>query len=72
MRYVRVTDVRRDQFVEFQFSYGDPDLTIELVLPLLAFREFSTHNKTVILPAEANIQQALDRLEQVQSGEAAP
>ena len=36
----RVTDHRADNFVEFEFTLGDPDLTVELVLPLENFEQF--------------------------------
>lgn len=44
-RYVRVTDVRRGGFVEFDFSVGDPELYVELILPQAAFQEFCKANR---------------------------
>ena len=35
-----VTGLSAAQVVEFTFVYGDPDLSVELVLPLAAFLEF--------------------------------
>ncbi len=72
VRYVRVTNVRRDRFVEFQFSWGGPDLSIDLVLPYPAFTEFCADNKAVTLPADTQAQQALDRLEKEVTGTASP
>ncbi len=72
IRYVRVTNVRRGRFIEFQFFWGGPDLSIDLVLPYPAFAEFCADNKTVILPADTQAQQALDRLEKVVTGTASP
>ncbi|NQV22610.1 MAG: phenol hydroxylase [Rhodospirillales bacterium] len=72
VRYVRVTNVRRDRFVEFQFLWGGPGLSIDLVLPYPAFTEFCADNKAVILPADAQAQQALDRLEKRNAAAASP
>ncbi len=43
-RYVRLTQVRADGFVEFEFAIGDPDLAVELILPTDAFRDFCRDN----------------------------
>lgn len=47
--YIRVTQRRADGFVEFDFSYGDPDLYVELILPAPAFHEFCANNSTRFL-----------------------
>ncbi|WP_097459478.1 phenol hydroxylase subunit [Mangrovitalea sediminis] len=47
--YVRVTDRRPDGFVEFDFSYGDSDLYVELILPVQAFSEFCANNQVAYL-----------------------
>ena len=39
---VRVTRWREDGFVEFDFSLGDADLYLEMILPRKAFEEFCT------------------------------
>lgn len=39
-----VTRISPAQVIEFTFVYGDPDLAVELVLPLSAFREFCSEN----------------------------
>lgn len=49
-KYVRVTGTRRDRYVEFEFSLNDADLTVELVMPVDAFREFCRANDVVMLP----------------------
>lgn len=38
--FVRVNSIWRDKFVQFDFAINDPDLTVELVLPLEQFKEF--------------------------------
>jgi phenol hydroxylase P0 protein len=39
-RYVRRRQVRTDRFVTFDFAIGEPDLSVELVLPQAAFAAF--------------------------------
>lgn len=39
-RYVRMTRLRTDGFVEFQFAVGDPELCVDLILPADAYRDF--------------------------------
>lgn len=60
--YVRVTGVRREKFVEFEFSIGDADLTIELILPKAAFAEFCADNKVIVLPPASVDAAVMDRL----------
>lgn len=48
-RYVRICEERTDGFIEFEFSIGDPDLCVELMLPKEAFDEFCIANEVVIL-----------------------
>ncbi len=53
-RYVRLTRVREDGFVEFEFAIGDPDLAVELILPAAAYREFCRNNHAIeVTPVEA-------------------
>lgn len=51
-RYVRVTRERENGFIEFNFSVGEPDLFVELILGRDAFSEFCANNNAVILPPE--------------------
>lgn len=39
-----VTGISPANVIAFTFVYGDPDLAVELVLPLAAFREFCSEN----------------------------
>ena len=39
-RYVRVTKVLHDKYVEFEFSINDPTIHVELVLPFEHFKIF--------------------------------
>jgi len=49
-RFVRVTGQRGQDFVEFDFAIGEPDLFVEMILSPAAFAEFSATNQVVILP----------------------
>lgn len=61
-RWVRVTGTRGD-FVLFNFTIGDPDLTVELILPFPAFLEFCATNHAVatVDPAAKAAYQRLHR-----------
>lgn len=48
-RYVRVCRRRPDGFIEFEFSIGDPELAVELMLPESAFHEFCLANEVIVL-----------------------
>ena len=51
--FVRLRKVRGDGFVEFDFAIGEPDLSVELVMPVAAFHEFCRANHvTHIAPIE--------------------
>ena len=51
-RFVRVRE-RHDGFVEFDFSIGDPQLYVELILTESAFDEFCQANQVQMLNALA-------------------
>lgn len=44
-KFVRVTELRPDGFVEFDFALGEPELFVEMILPAEAFDEFCAHNR---------------------------
>lgn len=48
-RYVRICNRRPDGFIEFEFSIGDPELAVELMLPESAFHEFCLANEVIVL-----------------------
>lgn len=50
--WVRVTRVRENGLVEFDFSVGEPELYVELVLPLASFEKFCKHNQVERLTPE--------------------
>jgi len=60
--YVRILGTRLGRFVEFEFSLGDGDLAVELILPLLAFEEFRKAQNAILLAPAESIAAELDRL----------
>lgn len=50
--YVRKRKTRDDGFVEFDFAIGDPEITVDLILPVHAFQEFCATNRVIFLTAE--------------------
>lgn len=51
--YVRVTEVRADGLVAFDFAIGWPELSVELMLPQAAFDEFCSRNRVSRLEPRA-------------------
>ena len=49
-RWVRETGERGNGFVEFDFSIGEPDLCVEMILSREAFAEFCAANRVEVLP----------------------
>lgn len=50
-KFVRVNRIRYDGFIEFEFAIGDPGLSLELIMPLHAYRTFCQMNAVAHLPA---------------------
>ncbi len=51
--FVRLRKVRGDGFVEFDFAIGEPELSVELIMPVAAFHEFCHTNHAIqITPVE--------------------
>lgn len=50
-RYVRVTD-RDERWVEFEFSIGDPEMFVELVMAPAQFRQFCLDQAASQLPTQ--------------------
>ncbi|MFJ4373973.1 phenol hydroxylase subunit [Pseudomonas japonica] len=61
-RYVRITGTQRQRFVEFEFSLGDPELAVEMIMPFDAFEEFCARNQIRRLSPEQIAQLEYDRL----------
>jgi len=52
-KFVTVTELRSDGFVEFEFAIGEPELFVELILPAAIFDEFCQVNRVIFLDAGA-------------------
>lgn len=51
-RFVRVTGEHKNGFVEFDYAVGEPEVFVELVLPIEAFDDFCEINHVKLLPSE--------------------
>jgi phenol hydroxylase P0 protein len=60
-RYVRFREQRDDGFVEFDFSIGDPGLSVELVMPLREFQSFCRANRVTYLTRDEGAQLDIDQ-----------
>lgn len=59
---VRVLGTRLGRFVEFEFSIGDDDLAVELILPTKAFAEFCIARSAVVLPPDPETAEVLEQM----------
>lgn len=59
---VRILGTRLGRFVEFEFSIGDDDLAVELILPTRAFEEFCRTRGAVVLPPDPATAEALEQM----------
>jgi len=48
-KYVRVMRTRSNGLIEFDFAIGDPEVSVELVMPAAAFTEFCAANQVELL-----------------------
>lgn len=48
-KYVRLTEVRADGFVAFDFAIGEPEIYVEMMLPLAAFDAFCADHRVIRL-----------------------
>jgi len=60
--FVRVLGIRNGRFIEFEFSLGDRDLALELIMPFTAFEEFRLARNAVLLPPDAQTAADLEQL----------
>lgn len=59
--HVRVLGTRLGRFVEFEYSLGDGDLAVELILPTKAFEEFCRARSAVVTTLDASTAEALEQ-----------
>ncbi len=53
-RFVWLKQVRPDGFIEFEFAIGEPGLSVDMILPAEAYREFCRLNQVIdITPLQA-------------------
>lgn len=48
-KFVRVRELRKDGFVEFDFAIGEPDIYVEMILHADAFDDFCADNHVEFL-----------------------
>lgn len=48
-KWVRITNVRDDGFVEFEFALGEPEIFVEMILSAASFEEFCAKNQVVAI-----------------------
>ena len=54
-KFVRVTKLRDDGFVEFDFVVGEVEIYVEMILPAPAFDDFCLHNKVTFLDQNTSL-----------------
>ncbi|HEY3433364.1 MAG TPA: phenol hydroxylase subunit [Rhodocyclaceae bacterium] len=54
-KFVRVTQLREDGFIEFDFAVGEAEIYVEMILPAMAFDEFCALNKVVFLDETTSV-----------------
>lgn len=59
---VRILGTRLGRFVEFEYSLGDGDLSIELILPPKALEEFCREHSAVVLRPDARTAEAVEQI----------
>ncbi|MBI1453249.1 phenol hydroxylase [Acinetobacter sp. FL51] len=50
--FIHVTGTQREKFIEFEFSIGDPELAVEMIMPVRAFEEFCARHQVQHLSAD--------------------
>ncbi|WP_227818050.1 phenol hydroxylase subunit [Nitrogeniibacter aestuarii] len=51
-KFVRVRELRKDGFVEFDFAIGEPEIYVEMILHADAFDDFCADNQVEFLTDE--------------------
>lgn len=55
LHYVRVTGKRDDGFVEFDFSVGQPEVALEMVLKQQDFEKFCAEQNVIFLEQDSKV-----------------
>jgi len=53
--FVRFFGIKRGRFVEFEFGVADPDLVVELVLPVELLADFIRRQGARVIPCDAQL-----------------
>ncbi len=61
-KFVRVTNIRNEKYVEFDFAINDPEIFVELILPTEMFHTFCKNNEVETLPPPDEVQEVYDRM----------
>ncbi len=61
-RYVRITGIRHNKIIEFDFAIGEPEIYVELALPFEAYQEFCANNNIINMTSEEAAQVDFDKL----------
>lgn len=59
---VRVFGIRKGKFLEFEFTMGCEELTIELIMPYAIFKEFCETNHVAEINCDISVRAEFDRL----------
>lgn len=60
-KFVRITNVRDDKYIEFDFSFEDPEIFVELILPVEMFQTFCEKNKVQFLEVDKNVSEEYEK-----------
>ncbi|WP_338841411.1 phenol hydroxylase subunit [Acinetobacter lwoffii] len=60
--FIHVTGTQRDKYIEFEFSIGDPELAVEMIMPVKAFEEFCAHHQVQHLSTDDFAKIEYDRM----------
>ena len=60
--HVRILGTRMGRFVEFEYSLGDGDLSVELILPTKAFEEFCRARSAEVITPDVSTAEALEQM----------
>ncbi|WP_166171636.1 phenol hydroxylase subunit [Acinetobacter sp. SA01] len=50
--FIHITGTQRDKYIEFEFSIGDPELAVEMIMPVTAFEEFCNRHQVKYLTTD--------------------
>ncbi|MGE8561181.1 MAG: phenol hydroxylase subunit [Acinetobacter sp.] len=50
--FIHITGTQREKYIEFEFSIDDPELAVEMIMPVKAFDEFCMQHQVQHLTAD--------------------